>query len=291
MQLLGRRKIWWLGFSAGLIVLAVVFLGIWSLRLGIDFAGGSVLEIQNAKVKSQNEIIKTLEDLKLENLTVTTASEQGIVIKTKPIDEAKKREIIERLEAQEVRFETVGPTVSQDLIRKSVYAVAVASVGIVLYLAYAFRRSSQQVSSWRFGIIAIVALLHDLAVTVGAFSLAGRLLGYQVDALFITALLTVLGFSVHDTIVVFDRIRENLQLHPHQDFEPVANASLIQTLARSLNTSLTVILVLLAMYLLGGQTIKPFIFALLVGITIGTYSSIFVATPLLVIWQQRKLKS
>lgn len=290
MNLLGKKKIFWLGFSGVLLALAIISLAVWRLRLGLDFAGGSVLEISKLTM-SKDETTKRLAELNLENLTVTQAGQGGALIKTKPIDEAKKKEILEKLGGDEARFETVGPTVSKDLIKKSLLAVAVASAAIVFYLAYAFRKTGDTVSSWRFGGTAIVALIHDLVITIGGFSLAGHFLGYEVDGLFITALLTVLGFSVHDTIVVFDRIRENLKLHPEADFEQIVNASLVQTIARSLNTSLTVILVLLAMYLLGGQTIKPFVFALLLGITVGTYSSIFVAAPLLVFWQARKRKS
>lgn len=286
MNLLGHKKIWWLASSAILIFLSIIAISTLNIKLGIDFVGGSVLEIRNPNSEIRKDVPKNLEELNLENLTVTNVGE-GILLKAKPYNEATKKIILEKLEGQEIRFETVGPTVSKDLIRKSIFAVGAASVGIVLYLAYAFRKTSDKISSWRLGLVAIGALIHDLLITTGLFIAAGVIFHFEIDTLFITALLTVMGFSVHDTIVVFDRIRENLNTYPNYDFEQVANTSLVQTMARSLNTSLTVIIVLLAMYLLGGDTIKPFVFTLIVGIVVGTYSSIFVATPLLVFWQAK----
>lgn len=288
MQLLEHKKIWWLGFSGTLLLISIIALGIWKLKPGLDFAGGTNLELRiTNKELSIIDIEKSFENLKLDHLVITK-TDQGFLIKTAQINQETKNEILEKSGGEEIRFETVGPTVSKDLIQKSISAVVVASITIVVYLAYSFRKANRQVSSWRFGLTAIAALIHDLLITIGAFAAAGHFLGYEIDSLFITALLTVLGFSVHDTIVVFDRLRENLQLNPNADFESIANASLIQTIGRSINTSMTVILVLASMYLLGGETIKPFVFALLVGITVGTYSSIFVATPLLVIWQKYK---
>ena len=163
----------------------------------------------------------------------------------------------------------------------------VASIFIVLYIAFSFRQVSKPASSWRFGITAIVALFHDILLIIGVFAILGKFLGVEVDTLFVTALLTIIGFSVHDTIVVFDRIRENLQKNIGKKFTEVANISVVQTLGRSLNTSLTVIFVLIALLLFGGETIKWFVVALLIGIISGTYSSIFNATALLVWWEEK----
>ncbi len=191
-------------------------------------------------------------------------------------------------EFQETRFDSVGPVVGKELTRNAFYQLILVSLGIVLYLAYAFRRVPRPVTSWRFGWSAIVALIHDLLVVLGVFSLLGHFKGVEIDSMFVTAMLTVLGFSVHDTIVVFDRIRENLKVYAGQSIEFVVNHSIAQTIVRSLNTSLTVLFVLLALLLFGGETIRWFVFALFIGVIVGTYSSIFIASPVLVLWQRWK---
>lgn len=185
------------------------------------------------------------------------------------------------------RTENVGPVIGQELEKKALLAVLVASVVIVLYIAYSFRKVPKPTSSWRFGVAAIVALVHDILMVVGVFAILGHFMGVEIDTLFVTALLTVIGFSVHDTIVVFDRIRENLLKNINKKFTEIANLAVVQTLGRSLNTSLTVIFVLLALLLFGGETIKWFVVALLVGIISGTYSSIFNATALLTLWEEK----
>ncbi len=288
-----KYKSLWFGISAILIIPGIIALFLWQLRVGIDFSGGSLLEVQfaNQADADATKITKALEDEKLSHLVVQSAGQGTVLIRTEPVNQEKHATILKDLtekvgENKEIRFENVGPTVSRDLTKNAQKAVAWASIAIVLFVAWAFRGLPKPISSWRFGISAIVALAHDLLFVVGAFSILGHFYGYEVDSLFITALLTIMGFSVHDTIVVFDRIRENLKRSPSASFSDIANASLGQTLGRSLATSLTVIFVLLAMFLLGGETIKPFILALLLGVTIGTYSSIFNATPLLVVWQE-----
>lgn len=284
MQIIPNRKIWYL-ISLATIILGVLFLGIYRLRLGIDFAGGSILELKGEKLTSET-IQNAAEEKGIENTIVTNTSEGTFLTRSKLIDEKKKNELIETLkkdgEVGEVRFETVGPTVSSELAKKAILSVIIASIAIICYIAWAFRRVSKPVKSWVYGTVAVIALLHDLLFTIGLFAIASHFFGYEVDSLFITALLTVMGFSVHDTIVVFDRTRENLRLHPQLKFEEVVNESVVQTFARSLNTSLTVLLTLAALFLLGGETIKAFVFTLFVGIFVGTYSSIFIASPMLV---------
>jgi preprotein translocase subunit SecF len=184
----------------------------------------------------------------------------------------------------EDQYTSIGPIIGKELRKNAIWQLALVSLGIVFYIAYAFRKVSKPVSSWRFGWAAIIALLHDLFIVVGTFSLLGHFFGIEVDSLFITALLTVLGFSVHDTIVVFDRIRENLRLRAGTSLPQIINSSINQTLVRSLNTSLTVIFVLAALLLFGGVTIRYFVLALLVGIIAGTYSSIYIASPVLIVW-------
>jgi preprotein translocase subunit SecF len=296
MNLLGKNMKWWLGFSLLTMVLGIAALGIWQLKIGLDFTGGTLLEVQGKDHVDRELLIRELEAVGVEKIIAQDSGSNALLLKSAAIGQEqhdKINEILKNQEFTELRFENVGPTVGQDLTRKAIIAVAVASVAIILYIAYSFRNVPKPASSWRFGVTAIAALVHDLVITIGAFAVLGHFLGYEVDALFITALLTVMGFSVHDTIVVFDRLRENMRLSPistTDQFEHVANDSLVQTLNRSLNTSLTVILVLLAMALLGGETVRPFVIALLIGVTVGTYSSIAVATPLLVIWQRIVMK-
>ncbi|MBI4175344.1 protein translocase subunit SecF [Candidatus Berkelbacteria bacterium] len=295
-------KYTWLWFTISLLLILPGLIGLatWGLQIGIDFRGGTLIELQfeelgvrNEESGTVHETIRTaLQDVGLQSLLVQPAGEGSVFLRSEPVNEEQHQTILETIrgavgEFDEVRFETVGPTISQDLTRKAILAVVIASLTIICYIAFAFRGLPKPASSWRFGLTAIAALLHDLLFVVGAFAILGHFIGYEVDALFITALLTVMGFSVHDTIVVFDRIRENLKRFPALSFRDNANLSLSQTLGRSLATSLTVIFVLLTLFLLGGETIKPFIAALLLGITIGTYSSIFNATPLVALWHRR----
>jgi preprotein translocase subunit SecF len=189
----------------------------------------------------------------------------------------------------ELSFDSVGPTVSSTIAMSAIISLVLVSLAIVLYIAFAFRNAPPPVSPWSFGFMAIAALLHDALFVLGVFSLLGHFFGVEIDALFVTAILTVIGFSVHDTIVVFDRIRENLR-RDKGNFENVVNNSILETIARSINTSMTVLLTLLALFLFGGQSIRLFILALLIGIASGTYSSIFNASPLLVTWHNWRLK-
>ncbi len=211
-------------------------------------------------------------------------------MRLKPIDNVQHQKLSDEFKKQfkdvkELRFETVGPTIGKETTNNAFKAVLIASISIIVFIAWAFRKIPKPYSSLKFGICAVVALIHDILVVVGIFSLLGHFYKVEVDSLFITALLTIMGFSVHDTIVVFDRIRENLRKMAGEDFEMVVNESIIQTLARSLSTSLTVIFTLIALLLFGGESIRWFVVALLVGVTSGTYSSIFNAAPLLVVWE------
>ena len=296
MQLLGKKKWWWLSYSLGTIVIGLIALAVWGLNVGIDFTGGTLVEVATKEGKVTAEILDTVKkDLKeagIEKIASQSTGNGGAIIKTEPVDKEKQAKINEivtkhRLEVQ--RFEGVGPTVGKDLTRKAILAVGLASVAIILYIAYSFRSVPQPASSWRFGVTAVLALIHDIAATVGIFAILSHFLGYEIDALFITALLTIMGFSVHDTIVVFDRLREKMRhtaIDTSEKFEAATNSALTETLNRSLNTSITTLLVLLALAFLGGETLRPFIVTLIVGITVGTYSSIFVSAPILVLWQQ-----
>lgn len=292
MTRLMDKKWWFFILSLVIILPGLVSLVLFKLRLGIDFVGGAQLEYEFDQPANQEVIKQTFTQNGVEVSSITTSGQNSYIIKTKPVGEKTITQIKGQLQnrfgkVQDVRVENVGPIIGAETTKKAFIAVGVASVMIVLYLALAFRKVPRPASPWRFGITAVVALLHDVLVVVGVFSILGHFFGAEVDILFVTALLTIIGFSVHDTIVVFDRIRENLPKHLSKTFTQVANISIAQTLARSLNTSLTVVFVLLALLLFGGETLRWFVVALLVGIISGTYSSIFNATALLVLWEEK----
>jgi preprotein translocase subunit SecF len=298
-RFLGRKKQIWLGLSGLILIMGVVALFIWKLPFGIDFRGGAVFELQMEKPVSEGEFRQRITGLQqVHSPQVSKTGENTYLIKALPIEQADYRTAVAELskdygQITEKQFQNVGPTVSRDLSKKAIIAVILAAVTIILYLAYSFREVTYPVSSWRFGIVAVIALLHDLIISVGVFAILAHFFHFEIDASFITALLTVMGFSVHDTIVVFDRIRENLSrrtLSVATQFEQIADQSLSQTLNRSLATSLTVIFTLTALTVLGGESIRGFVVMLLVGVTIGTYSSIFTATPLLAWWQNRAVR-
>lgn len=286
------KKWWFFGLSLLIIFPGIVSLFLFGLNLGIDFTGGTLLEYQFERPLDKNEIRQVISGQNVEASTITDTGASSYIIRTKPIDQSKITAIKNSLNnkfgsVEEVRIESVGPVIGAETTRNAVVALGLASVMIVIYLALAFRKVPKPASSWRFGVAAVVALLHDALLLLGVFSILGHFWAVEVDVLFVTALLTVIGFSVHDTIVVFDRIRENLPKHLSKKFTEVANISITQTLARSLNTSLTVILVLFALLLFGGESMKWFVVALLVGIISGTYSSIFNATALLDLWEEK----
>lgn len=289
LDIVGKKYFYFL-FSALIIIPGILSLIFWGLRLGIDFTGGSLLEVRIEKQPSKEDIVATVKQVGVE-VSLASATNNSFLIRTKPLTDKETEGVFKSLEekfgkVEKLRLETVGPTIGAELLRKSLIALVLASIGIVIYITFAFREVPQPASPLRFGICAIIALLHDVFLVIGTFSLLGRFLGVEVDSLFVTALLTIIGFSVHDTIVVFDRIRENLKRRVSTSFATVVNHSIMQTIVRSLNTSLTVVLVLLSLALFGGTSIRWFVIALLIGVISGTYSSIFNAAPLLVLWQE-----
>jgi preprotein translocase subunit SecF len=228
---------------------------------------------------------------KVGDVQVQQTGTSGVIIVTPVIDKAAHDKLEADLRTQvgsftETSYTSIGPVIGSELRQNAFWELLLVTLGIVFYIAYAFRKVTRPVTSWRFGWAAIVALVHDLVVVIGIFSILGHFFHVEVDSLFVTAVLTVLGFSVHDTIVVFDRIRENLRTEAGRSLEDVVNHSINQTIVRSLNTSLTVLFVLLSLLLFGGDTIRYFVLALFIGIIAGTYSSIFIASPILVLWQQ-----
>lgn len=287
-------------FSIILVGLSLAFLAMWGLKPGLDFTGGSLLEVSYAGARPDNQTIENKLAPIVEKVIVEPTRETGVILKMKSMDEPTHQKVVSALNElssagnQEVitekRFESIGPTISAELKQKSFLAVIFVMLAIVIYIAFAFRKVSRPVSSWKYGICAVIALLHDVAIPVGVFAALGHFKGVEVDTMFVTALLTVLGFSVHDTIVVFDRIRENLLKFPRETFEEVANRSVNQTIVRSINTSLTVLLVLLATFFFGGESVRYFILTLIIGVVFGTYSSIFIASPLVVVWHKLEQK-
>jgi preprotein translocase subunit SecF len=295
-RFLGKKKTLWLAISTVIIIPSVIALSVWKLPLGIDFRGGAQFELKFDKTPTEEELKQKIANYpEARGVTVTKADGESFIIRVLPISEGEYKAISKKLESDfgqytEKQFQSVGPAVSKDLTRKAILAVAIATLLIIVYLAYSFRGVSRPVSSWRFGLVAALALLHDLLISIGVFAVLAHYFNYEVDSSFITAMLTIMGFSVHDTIVVFDRIRENMtknRVANALEFEKIADESLSETLNRSIATSLTVIFTLSALAILGGESIRGFVLTLLVGISIGTYSSLFTATPLLVLWQNR----
>lgn len=271
------------------IIPGLISLLLYGLKLSIDFTGGSVLEVRlNADTAiTSTEVEAAITDTTPVN-SIEITKDHKVIVHTQTINktqaEAIKKDLASAFgEVEEIRFETVGPTIGQELIKKTLTAIALASVSITLYIMYRFKQL-------KYGISAILAMLHDTLIVVGIFSLLGHFYGVEVDALFVTAILTVLSFSVHDTIVVYDRIRETLRKNPKVDFVGTVNLAITETLSRSINNSMTIIFMLTALWLLGGETTKWFVFALLIGTIAGTYSSTFTAAPLLVVWENFKKK-
>jgi preprotein translocase subunit SecF len=276
-------------FSITLTVLSVISLFVWGLKFGIDFTGGTLAEVQFANsVPTNQELEDTLKDLGLKSLTLQPTANNSVLIRYASEDDKINQEVSQKISgsypgAKELRADFINSSVSQELKKNSLWAIIIAILGIMAYIAWAFRKVSRPVESWKYGLGAVIALVHDVLITIGVFAVLGHFAGIEVGVPFIAALLTILGFSVHDTIVVYDRTRENLlRSSAKEQFPEIVNRSLNETLVRSINTSLTVLLTLLAIYIFGGETIRDFSLALLVGVFFGTYSSIFIATALLV---------
>jgi len=296
---ISRRKIWY-SLSGIMILVSLISIGIFGLNYGLDFTGGSLIEINYSIERPATEqITSILSEFSLDNSRIQPSDQANFIIRLAEIDEATHQQIITSIKALaasidpenivvETRFESFGPSLGQELRRSALYAIIFALLAIIIYVAYAFRKVSKPVASWKFGSIAVIALIHDAIIVVGLFAILGFLFEIEIDSFFVTALLTLLGFSVHDTIVTLDRVRENLSLHRDKSFEEIVNLSINRTVTRSINTSITTLFALVAIFLFGGHSIQSFSLALISGVIIGTYSSLFVAAPLLVTWNSRK---
>ncbi len=290
-NIIATRRIWY-ALSAVMVAASLGAIALWGLKLGIDFTGGSLVEVRFQTRPAVQEIERRVAEAGVGTIHVQPVGDTEAILRLQATDEASHQKVLAALRAgdeasvTEQSYETVGPSVGSELRSRSIRGIVLVLAAIVAYIAFAFRSVSKPVSAWKYGVVAIVALFHDVIIPTGVFAALGHFAGVEIDVLFVTAVLTVLGFSVHDTIVVFDRIRENLRRHAGQPFEDVVAMSVRETFVRSLNTSLTVLLVLLALYLFGGVSTRSFILALLIGVGVGTYSSIFIASPLLVTWQR-----
>jgi preprotein translocase subunit SecF len=280
---LGYRKIYF-SLSAAMLVISFFSLVVWGLKLGVDFTGGSLIEVEFATVLEAGELEAKLNRKDIGFLSLQPLDEKTYVLRFSPLDEVGKEQALTAIsestgvEFTQKRFETVGPSVGPELVKKTFYAVAIAAGAILLWVAYQFK-------NLKYGASAILAMFHDTFILIGSFSLLGRYLGVETDFLFVTALLTTLSFSVHDTIVVYDRIRETQKKEGGAIYN-LANRAVTETMVRSLNNSFTILFMLIALVLLGGSTIKWFAVALMTGTVLGTYSSPFVAVPLLVNWEK-----
>src|SRR3989344_337803 len=306
MPVVKNRKIFYV-ISAVLFSASVIMLAVWGLNLGIDFKGGSIMELKYASERpSVSELMDTLSALDIGGLSIREASTDSYIIRSAPLDDAKHEEVSmavstasdgESIQVEETRFSAIGPLLGREAAIKSLWAIGFVLLAIVLFIAFAFRKVSEPVASWKYGLIAVIALIHDITIPAGVFAVLGQFYGVEIDTLFVTAILVVLGFSVHDTIVVFDRVRENLR-HEYgrkgSEFSAIVGKSIGQTFVRSINTSLSTLLAMVVLYFIGPASTQYFSLVLIIGITAGTYSSIFIASPLLVTvekWQRNRGKN
>lgn len=285
--MLKYRRIYY-SLSALLVVASISFFFIFGLKFGIDFRGGSLMQLKfvSSSVPSSESIQSVLEGLSLGDIVVQSTGKSGVILRFVDIDESLHQSMLVRLEAlgqfEEERFESIGPVIGEETKQKAIWAIILVLIMILLYVAWAFRKISYPLGSWVYGLVALVTLFHDVLITIGVFVLLGHILKIEVGVPFVAALLTILGYSVNDTIVVFDRIRENILKRGREfDFGNIIDQAIKQTYVRSTNTSLTTFFVLAAIFLFGGVTIKYFVLTLMIGVAVGTYSSIFLASPLL----------
>lgn len=295
MDILGKRYIFFL-VSLLLIIPGMVVLSIWGLPLAIDFVGGSLLEVEfTGTVPNTEDVYEIYQDASIEDVTVQTSGSNTLIIRSSAIDSELRTKVLDAIKAEADgnvvinKFDTVGPTISREVTQRAALAVSIAALGVVVYISFAFRGVPK---AFRYGVCAIAAMLHDVLLIISIAAIGGHFWGWQIDSMFLTAVLTIIGFSTQDTIVVFDRIRENSRIQRRLDYETLVNHSIVQTLQRSINTQLmTSEFLLLSMALMGGVTLRQFSLILLIGLASGTYSSIFIAAPVLVVWENKEWKT
>jgi preprotein translocase subunit SecF len=293
-----KYKAFWLSISGAMVVISIVFLSMWGLKFGLDFTGGSLLEVKFANSQPNvAQVQSALAGQDLGSLIIQPSEGNNIILRFSNVDEDTHQAVLEKLGSlsadhgnfEELKFDSIGPSIGQELRSKAFWIFILVLAIIIIYISFTFQKVSKPVASWKYGLISVIALFHDILITIGIFSLLGHFYGIEVNSAFIVALLTVLGYSVNDTIVVFDRVRENLP-KSELDFEGTVNSSLNQTVMRSINTTLSTLLALVAVFIFGGSSIRDFVLTLMVGIFCGAYSSIFVASPLLAYFQKWQKK-
>ena len=292
MFIIKYKKIF-VSISAFLVIVAALAIGLSGLKLGIDFKGGSLLEVEYKTTRPTQIIVENeIKPLSLGEILIQPEGTMGYSIKSREISDTERAGVMTALgsDATEKSFTSIGPSVGAELIRKSIICFILVALGIIFWIAFSFRKVSKPVSSWKYGFIAIITLVHDIMIPVGAFAILSSIYGTEIDTLFVVAVLTVLGLSVSDTIVVFDRIRENIRVGHYKTFEETVGRSLEQVYTRSIATSGTVIIALLALVFFGPASTKVFAMMLTAGMFFGTYSSIFLASPLLVIFNNAQKK-
>jgi preprotein translocase subunit SecF len=289
MFVVNNRKIFY-AISIILVIASIACISIWGLKPGIDFTGGTLVEISYPDGRPDQISLQTSLGSIDPAVSVRPSGQDGYIVRMKEVSQDEKAKVMSAISRNneikiiEKTFDSIGPILGQESLRKSLVSIILVILAIVLFITFAFRKVSEPVASWKYGLVAIVALLHDVIIPAGAFSVLSHYLpGYEVNTLFVTAILVVLGFSVHDTIVVFDRVRENLRHRTgSKTFAEVVGESVSQTFARSINTSLTTLIALIVLYFLGGSSTEQFSLVLIIGIAVGTYSSIFIGSTLLV---------
>ena len=297
MNVVAYRKIFYT-ISGVMCLLSLIVIIIFGLRPGLDFTGGTLMEIEYASSRPNiDSINKIFYDLGIQSARIQGVGERGYVLRFRDVSETEHEILLKKLAnnepdiskvLQEKQYSNLGPSIGKELKYTSFQALALVVLFIAIYVAWAFRKVSAPVSSWKYGVVTLIALMHDVVIPAGVFAVLGKFYGVEVDSLFITGLLTILGFSVHDTIVVFDRIREKLRMSRVNDFATVVQSSIQETFVRSINTSLTAVVAMFAVFLFGGESTRYFSLLLIIGIGVGTYSSIFIASPLLVTWERFK---
>jgi preprotein translocase subunit SecF len=282
--------------SGVLIISSLLALFLYGIKFGIEFTGGSIIEVSFEKDQPANDqISKALSELNLGEVIIQPTGQTGVILRLKEIDEATHQKITSKLnelfKMEEKRFDLIGPSIGEELKRKTNTAIVMILLAITIYIAFAFRGISKPVSSWKYGIASLIALIHDIIIPLGIFAVLGKFYNIEITVPIVAALLTILGFSVHDTIVIFDRIRENILRRGGHSFEETVDLSLNQTFGRSISTVATVLFVLFSIFFFGGETLKYFALALIIGIVSGAYSSIFIASPILITWHKHDQKN
>ena len=294
-----KHRIYFYALSIIAVAVSIAALSVWGLKAGIELRGGSIVEVEYVDARPDMETLRpSLDALELGAYSIRPTGGAGFIVRTEELSSTTHAAVLSALsnrgglKIEEKRFNSIGPVLGKEALQKSFISIALVLVCIVLFIAFVFRKVSKPVSSWKYGFMAILGLAHNIVITAGAFSILGHFAGFEIDTLFVTALLVILGFSIHDTIVVFDRVRENLHYNSSakdkKGFEAIVGDSIGQTFVRSMNTSLTTLIAIAALYVVGPESTKHFSLALLIGIVAGTYSSIFISSPLLVTVYKRQ---